>query len=387
MSTVIPALVATLLGVAAVLALSSQHRTRWLGAGVGAIAVAASVPTVLASDIFEPVPVLASVRMGLEAVAQVSVESANGLRLSPSGTRFLVQRLDERAYERSRGVTAVEFVLGDSGGIRRRIDALSVEFTDDDHLLALRAGDGTLELRHERADADSALWSAQLPDVYGPQLIVAPKDGSWAVVGEELGTDSLLVATGSSGTADVRYTRHSPLDSIAGTGYMVFDSGSRVLVPAFDAGSAKRLPMLLMMLTRTVPDMVVWEVTAAGHRKLGSFDGYPQCGAADDGVAMCLVRDRGNRAVAIRATGPDRALRLPGFRALYAVHAGPGGVLTMSGGGRVVHLDLVARRIVAFDLPDDGTIPFEARVAGTRLATLSADSATTSLRMYRVTQR
>lgn len=263
---------------------------------------------------------------------------------------------------------------------------MSVEFTDDEHVLTLRAGDGGLELRHERADADSTLWVIRLADVYGPQLAVAPMDGTWAVVGEEVGTDSLLVATGSSGSAEVRYTRHAPLDSIAGAGFMVFDGGSRVLVPAFDAGSVRRLPMVLMMLTRTAPDMIVWEVTAAGHRRLGSFNGYPQCGQVDDGVAMCLVRDRGNRAVAVRATGPDRPIRVPRSRGLYVAYPGPGGVLTLSGGDRVVHLDLVAGRITEFDLPDDGPTVLEARVAGTHLVTLTVDSARRSLGFHNISQ-
>jgi hypothetical protein len=53
----------------------------------------------------------------------------------------------------------------------------------------------------------------------------------------------------------------------------------------------------------------------------------------------------------------------------------------------LVHLDLVARRLLEFDLPDGGTVPLEARMAGTHVATLSADSVGTSLRLYRVSTR
>jgi hypothetical protein len=386
-SPTLPALATTLLGIAALLALSGRRQARWGAAGVGALALAVTAPSMVASDVFESMQELESLTMGLVQVAQVPVESASGLRLSPNGTRFLVQRFDSRTYDRFRGASAMQFVLGDSSGIRRRIEALSVEFTDDEHLLVVRAGDGALELRHERTDVDSVLWTSRLPDLYGPQLLVAPRDDTWAVVGEEAGTDSLLVATGSSASAEIRYTRHAPLDSIAGAAYLVFDGGARVLVPSNDFGTIGYVPMVLAMLARREPDMAVWESSAAGHRKLGTFRGYPQCGPVDGGVSLCFVRGRGNRAVAIRETGPDRPMRVPGSRGLYAAHPGPGGLLTLSGGDGVVHLDLVARRITEFDLPDDGSTVLEARVAGKHVATLSADSATTSLRLYRITQR
>jgi hypothetical protein len=383
----VPALAATLLGIGAVLAISGERRTRRWGAGVGALAVAVGVPAVVTSGMFEPGPELVSVRMGLERVAHMPMESVSGLRLSPGGTRFLAQRFDERAYDRFRGASAVQFVLGDSSGVRRHIEALSVEFTDEEHVLVLRAVDGRVELRHERANADSVLWIARLPDLYAPNLAVAPMDGTWAVVGEEAGTDLLVVVTGSSGSAEARHTRHAPLDSIAGAGYLVFDRGERVLVPANDFGKIGYLPMVLTMLARREPDMAVWEVSAAGHRRVGSFRGYPHCGAADGGVALCFLRGRSNRVVAIRATGPDRPLSVPRSRNLYVAQLGPGAVLTMSGRDRLVHLDLVARRLLEFDLPDGGTVPLEARMAGTHVATLSADSVGTSLRLYRVSTR
>lgn len=377
---------ATLLGMAGALALMETRRARqWsLAAGLGGLLVGLPVLRMAM-----PVPErddLTRVRAGVVEVARVPLGgSASNLQLSPGAARFLVQRIDERAASRPRPLPPT-FVLGDTAGTLREIDATQVDFASDEHILVLQPGDSTFVLRLERADTESMLWSMSLPDLYAPTLVVSPGDRTWTVAGEEVGSDSLLVMAGSFDAPEGRVRRFAPLDSIGGLGFFVFGGGDRLLVPTFEMSVGSRLPFLLTLLSRGTPKVDLWEVTAAGHRRVGRMDGYPQCGAPDSGAATCVIRHGLDASVwTLRAQGAER--RVSRLGVVHLAHLGPGPRVTaLSGTERIIDVDLASQRLTTIELPV-APAPYEARSAAGHLAVLRSEAAGTRFVLYRIDPR
>jgi hypothetical protein len=316
-------------------------------------------------------------------------EAVSGLRLSPGATRFLVQQFDARAYSRARGPMSAHYAVGDSAGVRREIEALQVEFVDDARLLALYPADSALELRLEPTDTAGVFWSAAIPDLHEPTLAVSAHDGSWSVVGQEIRTDSLLVAGGGVLSAEPRLRRFAPLDSLGGMGFLVFGGGERVLVPAYGRGPHATLPFLFSLLSPGSLAVDLWQVDSAGHRSVASLDGFPQCGVPDEGVVLCLVS--GLRRASLWTVSPGaaevvtRRAQLPG---LVSGWVGPGMNLTvLNRTNRIIHVDVATGRRTDVELPGTSGGAYEARLAAGRLATLQSDSAGPSLVFYRVIPR
>lgn len=376
----------TLAGMAGTLVLMETRRARRWSAAAMAGGIAAGAPVLMTSYPLGGGDELARARADLVELARVPLGgSASSLQLSPEGSRFLVQRIDERAASRSRPMPPA-FVLGDSSGALREIDATQVEFATDEHILVLRPDDSAHVLRLERADTEAMLWSTNLPDLYDPTLVVSPRDRTWSVVGEEVASDSLLVVSGTFDAPDGQIRRFAPLDSIGGMGYFVFDGGERLIVPTFDVSVGSRLPFMLTLLSRGTPRVDLWEVTAGGRRKIGQMDGYPQCGTTEAGAATCVVRRGLDASVwTLRAEGGRQVVRRLGV--LQIAHVGPGPRVTaISGPERIIDVDLANDRVTEIELPAMAT-PYEARAAAGRLAALRSEATGTSLVMYRIRSR
>ncbi|HSA57139.1 MAG TPA: M48 family metalloprotease [Gemmatimonadaceae bacterium] len=377
-------LAVTLLGMAAALALMEARAARRWSAAATLSGLAAGAPVLLEGLALSRDDGLSRAHASLAEIARIPLGgTASSLQLSPGGQRFLVQRYDARPITRTRPAPPM-FVLGDSTGALREIGALHAAFAGDEHLLTLQAGDSTLELRLERVDADAMLWSSRLPDLYQPTLIVSPEDRTWAVVGEEAGSDSLAVVAGTFDAPGGRTRRFAPLDSIGALDHIVFDGGATVLLPAISQRPPR--PFILDFLSFSMPDVDLWEVSAAGHRRIGSLDGFPQCGPPDSGAAICLIR-RG-RGASVWTVGPRGAERLVSrLRDLGLAQMGPGARMTaVTGPERVTDVDLVARRLTEITLPAHPGV-YEARVSAGRLAALRTDSTGTTLLLYRIATR
>ncbi|MGH7555210.1 MAG: M48 family metallopeptidase, partial [Longimicrobiales bacterium] len=271
---VVTALAVTLLGVGAVLAIGESRQAKWTGAAVAASAVVLGSPLLIASNRLESNAGLTRVTADAIEIGRIALSgSATGLRLSPAGSRFIVQHYDGQTWHGSPITRPIRHIVGAPGGARREIDATQIEFVDDERVLVLRALDAALELRLEPADSATTIWTVSLPELYDPRLVVSPGEGTWAVVGEEAATDSLLVLSGTAASPDVRALRFATLDSI-GTPfgpYLVFDSGARLIVPTFNGQQPRSRSLLMtMVMSGTYSQEVeLWELTAVGQRKVG----------------------------------------------------------------------------------------------------------------------
>jgi hypothetical protein len=232
-------------------------------------------------------------------------------------------------------------------------------------------------------------WSAIIPDLYDPTLAVSPHDGSWSVVGQEIRTDSLVVAGGRVASAELHVRRFAPLDSLGGMGFLVFGGGERVLTPVYARGRQSALPFLFTLLSPGSLSVDLWEVDSAGRRSVASLDGFPQCGVPDEGEVLCLVS--GLRRASLWTVSPaavevaTRRVQLPG---LVSGWIGPGlSVTALDRANRIIHVDVASGQRIDVELPSTGGGAYEARLAAGRLATLRSDSSGPTLVFYRVTSR
>jgi hypothetical protein len=206
------------------------------------------------------------------------------------------------------------------------------------------------------------------------------------VVGEEQSSDSLLVVSGGLATADSRSRRFAPLDSIGGMGFLVFDGGARVLIPAIGTNASASLSIFTLLSSASTA-IDLWQIDSTGHRPVGLIDGFPQCGTPDEGKALCFVRGARSAAVwTVTPEGPEVTTRRLQLGAAHTAWIGPGAQLTaLNPSNRITHVDLATDRVrvIEVELPAKGA-PFEARLAAGRLATLRADSTGASLVFYRL---
>lgn len=384
---ILPALGITLLGIAGAMLIVEPRRRRVSGgvlatAGI-ALALVGALPAIGGSDF--PQATLTATEVGRLGLGP----SAVGLRLSPDGRHFVAQRYDLRGAGRPRDGAAGTWVVGDTMGIRRTVDAWLVDFADDTHLLALRPVEGGLELALEYVDSAAAAWRATVPDLYEPVLTVQPTTGRWAITGEEVSSDSLVVVTGGLTTAEPSIHRFAPLDSMGSVMEpLVFDDGARLLIAGYNVmgGPTSRLSLLLNLFTMRA-EVEVWEVSAGGRRHVGTVRGYPQCGQPERERATCVVRERYRSTVwelspqAVRAT----ATRVP-LHELVSMSVGPGPrFMAPDGEGRMIHVDLDANRLTRITLPANPTVrAVEARMAGGMLAAINYEAGGVRLVWYRL---
>ncbi|HEX7121493.1 MAG TPA: hypothetical protein VF178_03915, partial [Gemmatimonadaceae bacterium] len=379
------ALAVTLLGMAAAVLVVEPQRRRLPGGALAAAGFILGVAPTLSMS-------AGTSTLSRSAVTATEIRSfplgqaATMLRLSPNGTYFLVQRYDVRGAPRS-GSTGT-FVVGDTTRVYRSIDAWSVEFADDAHILAIRPAEGRLALSLERVDSATVVWRAPIPDLYEPTLTVMSSTGRWMITGEEVASDSFLVATGTFATPSSSVHRFPPLDSI-GTFMepLIFDDGARLVIAGYSTmGQGRsRLSILLgAFMLRT--EMEMWEISDTGRRHIGTLTGYPQCAQPEGDRAICFVRDRSGAAV--WEVGPN-GVRLTPTRVrtkdLVTMSVGPGPRVTAPNGeGRILYVDLDARRMIEIQLPSGTSGASEARVAGNALAALTWEADGVHLAWYRL---
>jgi Zn-dependent protease with chaperone function len=380
-----PALAVTLLGGAAVLAISGARRARASGFAVSVAAALTTSPALIAAG--EQKDGIQLTRATTEAVEIARVDlgaAANGLRLSPRGTRFVVQQLGRGTQAGSPFAPSVRHIIGTEEGARRTLNAAHIEFLDEDHVFVLLPADTSLELRLERADSAVTLWSARLPELFGPRLVVFPANRSWAIVGTETTTDSLIVLTGNAHAPDVERRRLPLLDTLEPTEFIIFNGGTKLIAASFGVGSRGRLPLLFAMFSGFRPTMQLWSMTGDGPRYTSEIGGYAQCGQPEGQHALCLVRERNHTRVwAVDSSGASMPVS-PTLPDAAVGHAGPGDRLTVTNGGnRLAYMDVSAGRLTDVTLPaSDGSV-YEAKGVPGRLAVLRYEAPSLQLVFYR----
>jgi heat shock protein HtpX len=371
---IMTALAVTLLGVAAAFAVGESRPARWTGAAAATAAIALGWPLLVASDRLERDAGLTRVNARLTEISRIELTgSATGLRLSPAGSRFIVQHYNGETWHGSPLTRPIRHIVGAPGGATREIDAMQIEFVDDERMLVMRATDTALELRLEPADSATTIWTASLPDLYDPLLVVSPGDRTWSVVGEEAMTDSLLVLSGTAASPDVRALRFGTLESVGATAgpYLVFNGGAKLIVPVFNVQPIRRsLAATMLMFAARTQEVELWELTPTGQRKAGEIRGFPECGQPDKGRSLCLVRD-GTRARVWSLDSSGEAVPvgpLPLANIQFAA-VGPGARMTLANpSDRITSVDLAARRLTDFRLPPGSGPAFDPRHASGHVA-------------------
>ncbi len=379
----LPTLAVSLLGLAAALVAAGKRAGRWSGLAAGSAGLVCGALVLSVSDIRGTGEPLARTTARAEVLQRVEFDTpVSGLQLSPGGARYVVQRPGEPTMTGAPGQYAIRYEVGDFSGARREIDAMQIAFMDDDRVLVLRAGTQGAELHLERADSDLVLWTTTLPTLLAPRLAASPHDGTWSVVGEEGRSDSLYVLAGAAVPGGVVH-RFAPLDSVSGMDELVFEGGTRVIIPALLLRG--RVSTSLTMLQMATPRVAVWEVTRDGLRMASEMDGYLQCGSPDRRQAICFVRQHSRgRVWTIQANGEARPFsRVPGSE-LAQVSVGPGPTLTVARRDVVTAVDVERRRMVDISVPPDAGYLLEARVAPGLLVALRQGDGTSHLVLYRV---
>jgi hypothetical protein len=379
---VLPALAVNLLGVAATLLV---WRTRTARIAAGATVIAAGV-TAAGQFSIATRPAEAKLSHLSASAAEVDrVELApgfTGLRVSPSGSRFLLQRYDGRDGERGR--PSIRHLVGSFDGSRRDVDAMNVDFIDDEHLVTLRRRDNGVEVRLELADRDSTIWSASFPMLDDAKLTVSSPRHTWTLVGSESISDSLLVVTGTVASPEPTMHRFGDLDSLSAVEQLVFAGGNTLLVPVFNVQRKFSMPLALFGFYPLNADL--WQLTASGRRVVGTMNGFPTCGPPDGERTVCFTRRRNGGAIwTLDSNGSATSLGALQGSDAARVTLGPGLRLTFAHAtDRVTEVDAGAGRITDVKLPAAPGYVLEARASSGRVIVLRQDGVASRLTRYRV---
>ncbi len=379
----------SMVGLAAALVMVPRRTVKWGAAAAGGLALLSAGPSITGSGLFGNAGTFTRTRATATEIGRVALGSnAGALHLSPNGSRFLIQGLEEDGDD-SDVRNALRFTIGavDGIGVTRSVAASQADFADDEHLLVLQETKTGAEVRFERADS-GVVWNTSLPSLRQPVLSVSPHDHSWAIVADDPKSDSLVFVSGVFDKADFAVRRlandRSKNDARRADGYQRFVVGERVIVPEFDIQRMSPVPGFGLR-----PRAELWEISGEGSRAIGRLEGFPTCGPADNGYAVCVVRsrfDRGEVWVVERA-GPARYVGQIPLGQIGRVTIGPGG--RISGAprqGRVLDADAGARRFTDVRLPNDSSsgFVFEVRTVPGRIAVVTRGSAGTTLIFYRV---
>src|SRR6185436_18950474 len=187
--------------------------------------------------------------------------NAGALHLSPNGSRFLIQGLEDDG-DNSGLRSALEFTSGavDGGGDTRSFAGSQADFADDEHLLVLQESKAGIEVRFERADS-GVVWSVALPRLREPLLSVSPHDHSWAIVADDLKNDSLVFVSGVFDKADFTVRRlandRSKSNVRRSDSYERVAVGERVIVPEFNIQRMSPVPGFGLR-----PRAELWEISS-----------------------------------------------------------------------------------------------------------------------------
>lgn len=312
--------------------------------------------------------------------------TAQGLRLSPGGTGFMVTQVP--AIGRPLRGGAYTLSVGEFGGASRNLAGIAADFVDDEHVLVLAPLDSSIEVRLERADAAGLpVWADTLAMFGDVRLQVDRAARAWTVAGDDYVTDGYAVLTGRLGGGEPRQLAVSDTLTMMSDPIVLGDDAI-VIAPALAASrglaAGALFPLSLFGADPMRSDL--WRLGEGPPRLVASVRGFLQCGEPENGAVACVARHvRSASLWTIDASGGvEEVARLP-MDGVGPITVGPGLVVAAIDRGRTVVVgDLAARRLTSLPLPDSARDAVEARFAGGYLATLSHGNGRSAIRLYRV---
>ena len=202
------------------------------------------------------------------------------LRVSPQGRHVALGTYD---YESGRG--GLTYHVGRPGQSLSPVTGDDLVFVDDGQLLVMRSRMGSVELEvRDTSSPDTTIWSKEIRNIVGPQLIAHGGTGRWAISGVE-DRQQVVRVEGKIGTDDIREQRWGV--SRAGIyPAAVIGSGQDVLVVEtdFDFGLDEGgifSPMQWLRLFRVdSPGVRWWRTGGSGSTELGSTRLGTTCSSA-----------------------------------------------------------------------------------------------------------
>lgn len=388
-SPIVGALGTALIGLAAGLLTT---RARWSRpAGYGGLAVAVAVA---ALGVDRAAVTLRRALKEETATATLVFETdlrgpAGGLRVSPSGTRFLARQ--SPIGRRATVASAQLLLVGKVGGAVREVSGSSGDFVDDDHILVLDALERGVELRLESVEGGSPpAWVDTIADLslVDPRVTLERDTRRWAVVGEDADNDRTAVMMGRIG--EKRSMRRASIpDTIAVVGEpIVFGATEMVIVPSFtNSPRGRSLSLWTMFSGWDAIHTDLWGVRGDSIQRVASLRGAPQCGDPLGGAATCVVRRAGGTALyGVSARGEATEVAEVASQDLGVVTVGPGlHVTSMTFQRAIVVIDLAARRLTRIPLPPNSQFAAEVRAGPGWIVTLGmAENRRSKIRYYRV---
>ena len=232
----------------------------------------------------------------MEDVARFPLpQVAFDLELSPTGRRVAVRTADSTSEERHYDEEALvpwQYVIADSGGLRRTTTAYDLALVSDDAVLAIRAAASSrdsLEISLESAvTGDSIMWRKNIPAFGSPAIDMDRATGRWTAFGGDGGAGDIVVISGSVST-DTLVVRRESYVTLGGLPLYAYPDGAMLVARL----ASPDRPMFLTVLGVFTTHWEILRVADGDAELLGSLPGYPQCKPARDGTALvCVVHAR-----------------------------------------------------------------------------------------------
>ena len=319
---------------------------------------------------------------------------SRGVHLSPAGTRVAIQMANpaQRRLHDDEDAGSWRFVVSDvSDSVAARahiIDALAIQFLDEDRILALRlpsSGMDSLELVIRGVGVDSSVaWSRTLPYLAVPSLDIDRSSLRWTVTGHDMPTGEMVIARGGLDSTAVVMDRRSY--DVPGERALHAWSDGSILSATMEGGSGR---MVLAGLGLLPYEWTIASTRNGPSRAIGSVPGVPDC-TADGGTAVhCVVTGTKGSTLWRIDDGATLTLlgTLPRDFDLWRVAGANRVVAAERGTGALAVIDAGTRRGILLAPPDStGAHGFmlDAATAPGLVAALTIDDGRAELTLYRV---
>jgi hypothetical protein len=219
---------------------------------------------------------------------------------------------------------------------------------------------------------------------------VAERPGELSsIIGAAADTDATLLVSGRVGEKGSARTIAIP-DTIPLMGEpLIFGTANAIVAPVFPGMGRGRSPYAspLAVFSMMSLETELWRVAGSDVRPIARLSGVPQCGAPMGEVAACVVHQRSSMGLyTVTSDGVATEVgRLRGSE-LGVMAVGPGPrASSMQFDGRLLVVDLAARRLTRVTLPEGSEYPSEVRSGDGYVVTLSyPENRRSVVRHYRV---
>ena len=373
----------------------------WLAGGLATVlGVAGIVVGALGERWSSPASAISWSTGELSLVAMVPTgRDVHEVDVSPGGTRFVTRRYvgdeDGDAEDYSTQLVTGRIPLD---GPMRTFTAIDAAMPNESDLLVLdRLNDESLELRLERADADSesrVVWRDTLPALAEPRIQLDVAGGRWLVSGRltERRVRRFVTIGGSVDGTDVQRA-DVPADTLYGRPVHAYGDGATLVVaqaPRSMPPAAQR-SVMSSYLWALRGDAIGWTLSRYerdGSQTLTRLRGYPTCASTlGDDVAVCVEQSRrGTHLWSVARRGAVVDLGRLSRRYDRASATPSGHVVASTYGGRALAIiDVERRHGVRTSLPS-GDFSYLGEVSATdaRVVAVLGGTQGTRIAVYRL---